>query len=218
MQEFDGKEFVKRLKRATGEEKAYLLAKNIGVSESTLSKWNTGKGFPQINDLYAIYNQYHCSIDDLLGIDGSFEITPATFCRILVDLETHSQNTMTISADESEVTIKLKMPQNADRFAVWFRNRTSNNDEEKSDALETGKQIANITAIVEFLQNYAKLCAINLDDMKETVIDSLLGNVNDRASEVMKSLNINNADQKDPAGDDRKKKSTSTKAKRKEED
>lgn len=193
MQDYNGKVFVKRLKQVSGEEKGYRLAKKIGVSESTLSKWNTEKNIPQLKDLYSIYNQYHCSIDDLLGLDGKFDITPANICRTIVDLDIHCVNAMTITANPSEVTINLKLPNSgSESFAIWYKNHFGDSAEIEH-AREDGKQFANITAIIEFLQNYAKLRTMELDDMAETVVDSLLSKVNDRASQIMNDLHLDDS-------------------------
>ena len=43
-------------------------AAKIGVHQSTVSWWETGKTFPHFKRLRRISEVYHCSIPDLLGI------------------------------------------------------------------------------------------------------------------------------------------------------
>ena len=43
-------------------------AEKIGVHQSTISWWETGRVFPHFKRLRRIAEVYHCSVPDLLGI------------------------------------------------------------------------------------------------------------------------------------------------------
>ena len=50
------------------------LAERLGVSRQAVSKWESGKGYPEVEKLLFICRQYHVTLNDL------FENT--TFCEI----------------------------------------------------------------------------------------------------------------------------------------
>lgn len=42
------------------------LAKEVGVTRSTVTKWETGKSMPRIDTLRKLANVFGCTVDDLL--------------------------------------------------------------------------------------------------------------------------------------------------------
>ena len=49
------------------------LAEEIGVSRSSVAKWESGEGMPKIPNLIALRNVLHCPIDDMLRNEPGME-------------------------------------------------------------------------------------------------------------------------------------------------
>lgn len=49
-------------KMRTNHETAYRLAKDIGVSQSTIKNWLDGRSFPQLGHLGRLEDHYGCSM------------------------------------------------------------------------------------------------------------------------------------------------------------
>lgn len=47
------------------------LAKEIGVSQSAISAWLSGKKEPCINSLWLLAERFDCSVDELIGRKNS---------------------------------------------------------------------------------------------------------------------------------------------------
>ena len=45
------------------------VAEALGVSQSTVSMWETGRNFPRVYMLPALAEVFHCTVDDLLTND-----------------------------------------------------------------------------------------------------------------------------------------------------
>lgn len=63
-----------RLKELFGNEKQKQIAEKLYTSQSNVSKWKRGKGFPGANTLQFIAERYEVSIDWLLGLSDEKEI------------------------------------------------------------------------------------------------------------------------------------------------
>lgn len=61
------------------------LAKKIGVSRQSVSKWETGEAYPEMPNIIAICKIFHCKITDLIDIDSNEvkNFTPDTEQKIL---------------------------------------------------------------------------------------------------------------------------------------
>ena len=82
MWEYNGDEFMKRLKEVTGGEKQKDTGKRIGIAQSAVS--NFSKSIPSSDILTRLATTYGCSIDYLLGIenkDASDKLTTADVIR-----------------------------------------------------------------------------------------------------------------------------------------
>ena len=55
------KEFRKRNKMSQAE-----LASNLGISQSMVAKWETGKNYPSVENLIVLSNLFNCTIDELV--------------------------------------------------------------------------------------------------------------------------------------------------------
>lgn len=49
----------------------YDVARIMGVRQSTVAMWETGKTKPRADKLIKLANLYHCSIEELLGQKGA---------------------------------------------------------------------------------------------------------------------------------------------------
>ena len=45
------------------------LAKELYVSRTAISKWESGRGYPNIDSLKAIAKYFHITIDELIGTE-----------------------------------------------------------------------------------------------------------------------------------------------------
>ena len=59
------KEFRKRSKMSQAE-----LASNLGISQSMVAKWETGKNYPSVENLIVLSNLFNCTIDELVKGDS----------------------------------------------------------------------------------------------------------------------------------------------------
>lgn len=76
--EFDNATFWKRLEEVSGGKSQVQIAKDCGIGLnsdgkgcSKISKWKSGDSIPDIRDLMAIAQTYHCSIDYLVGFSDN---------------------------------------------------------------------------------------------------------------------------------------------------
>ena len=53
-----------------------LLANTLGLSQSTIAMWETGKNSPRANLLPKIAELLHCTVDDLLREDYNTSTVP----------------------------------------------------------------------------------------------------------------------------------------------
>ena len=49
------------------------IAKQIGVSQQTLSEWERGNGYPSIDKAYLLADLYRCLVDELYEREGKNE-------------------------------------------------------------------------------------------------------------------------------------------------
>lgn len=70
-------EFGKRLKQARQKQKLTqaTVAENLHVSRQTISSWETGNSYPDIDSLIALSNYYELSLDTLLKEDSGMADT-----------------------------------------------------------------------------------------------------------------------------------------------
>ena len=61
---------LRKNKELTQEE----LGEILFVTRTTISKWESGRGYPSIDSLKAISNYFHVSIDDLLTADKALDL------------------------------------------------------------------------------------------------------------------------------------------------
>ncbi|MDD6816463.1 MAG: helix-turn-helix transcriptional regulator [Firmicutes bacterium] len=54
------------------------LAEKLNVSNKTISRWETGEGYPDISVLSALANHLHVTVDQLLADEAQFEPEPQT--------------------------------------------------------------------------------------------------------------------------------------------
>ena len=64
--------FCERLKELRLEKKLTIsqLAKEIGVSDAAISRWENNERIPNIDNLFAIANFFHVSSDFLIGLEN----------------------------------------------------------------------------------------------------------------------------------------------------
>lgn len=48
-----------------------VAAKALGISPSTLSKWESGKSFPDVLDINKIENLYHINYNDIIFLPSN---------------------------------------------------------------------------------------------------------------------------------------------------
>ena len=48
-----------------------VAAKALGISPSTLSKWESGKSFPDVLDINKIENLYHINYNDIIFLPNN---------------------------------------------------------------------------------------------------------------------------------------------------
>ena len=44
-----------------------VLAQKVGVSRQSVSKWETGEAYPEMNNILALCTIFHCNINDLVN-------------------------------------------------------------------------------------------------------------------------------------------------------
>ena len=54
------------------------LADLLNISNKTISRWETGEGYPDISVLSALANHLHVTVDQLLADEAQFEPEPQT--------------------------------------------------------------------------------------------------------------------------------------------
>lgn len=61
--------FTENLRRLMREDNInqVMLSNEIGVSQSAISAWLSGKKEPSINSLWLLADYFHCSVDELIG-------------------------------------------------------------------------------------------------------------------------------------------------------
>lgn len=74
------------------------LAEGLDVSRQTVSKWELGVSYPEINKLVAISNFFHVTTDYLLKDDASSG-TPANLDRLVLEFLGSAQDIEQISSD-----------------------------------------------------------------------------------------------------------------------
>ena len=45
------------------------LAEKVGVSRQSISKWECGEAYPEMNNIMILCNIFHCKINDLINED-----------------------------------------------------------------------------------------------------------------------------------------------------
>ena len=66
---------IKMLREVAGISQEFL-ANTLGLSQSTIAMWETGKNSPRANLLPKIAELLHCTVDDLLREDYNISTVP----------------------------------------------------------------------------------------------------------------------------------------------
>lgn len=74
---YDGKEFLKRLREVSNGKTQEEIAEIIHIDKSTVSRWNNTQ--PKTENLIALANAFDCSIDYLLGFSEDDKKTTDNF-------------------------------------------------------------------------------------------------------------------------------------------
>lgn len=78
------------------------LAEGLDVSRQTISKWELGSSYPEIDKLVAISNFFHVTTDYLLK-DDAFSDTPSNLDRLVLEFLGSAQDMEQISNDLVEI-------------------------------------------------------------------------------------------------------------------
>ena len=82
------------------------LAEKVGVSRQSVSKWETGEAYPEMNNILVLCSIFHCNINDL--VNENLRLTAENEeIRKLNDLESkiirHKEGYITLRDDQQEI-------------------------------------------------------------------------------------------------------------------
>ena len=83
------KTFKNKIIKLTGTNKQNQIADILKVSPSTITRWFAGTAAPALADLIAISQQYHCSIDWLIGntTSASEHYSVYDICKLFTEID-----------------------------------------------------------------------------------------------------------------------------------
>jgi len=72
------------------------LAEKLNVSRQSISKWETGEAYPEMNNLLELCKIFHCKINDLININSDIEALDDNTKKEVVTLKKEEQHKMKI--------------------------------------------------------------------------------------------------------------------------
>ena len=99
--------FIASLRKDAGMNQKELSVK-LNVTDKAVSRWETGKGFPDVQSLLALSSEFHVSINELLlgeriTTDNSLEISEKNIVGVLENSEKKNHLAERDNSQEGEI-------------------------------------------------------------------------------------------------------------------